>query len=119
MGAAVFITIWVNEGHHIEVIHTENVSMALSIFKQFMYDVGDSCGANPFPGMYATINPDNRLSDTSLGGHSNFDKEKIPSLERISNSLILSLVPVMLDKATDVTLDGCFRLVTAKAESCC
>ena len=51
MGAAVFISIWIHLGHHIEVILTEDVNVVTRIFKQLMYDVCNTCRTDPFSSM--------------------------------------------------------------------
>ena len=110
----VLITIWVDQGHHIKVILVENGLMVASILKELIRDIGDNGRADPFSGMYATVNPDCRLPD-SAGWRSYFDQEKTPPLVRISYLHVLSLVRVSPGKALEVAFDGCFTLELAKA----
>ena len=44
----IFITVRIDNWHHIEVIMVKNVSMTSSIFKELIHNVGDRGRADPF-----------------------------------------------------------------------
>ena len=88
----ILVAIGVYDWHQIEVILIENVGMVVCIVEELGHNVCNGCGADPLPGMYAAINPDSWLPESSGGRGPYLDEEKLPPLIGIPDPHILSLV---------------------------